>query len=139
MLIMFVANAQTVTKPQAQMRVDEYLIKITGLTTDTLGAVQTTINVPIYINKNDDVYFTSRLKLDSLSGSVAVPVILQAREFTSDAWTDLDTITFNGTQSDTTMAFYNRTTKTIYNHYNFKISRTDGKAKLREILFQVKK
>lgn len=139
MIMAFVSSAQTVTKPQAQMRLDEYIIKITGLTTDTLGAVQTTINVPIYINKNDDVYFTSRLKLDSLSGSVAIPVIIQAREFTTDTWTNLDTITFNGTQKDTTMSFYNRTTKTIYNYYNFKISRTAGKAKLREILFQVKK
>lgn len=139
MLMLFAASAQTVTKPQITMRLDEYLVKSVGLTTDTVGVGKTVLQIPIYIQKNELTYYDAQLKLDSINGAVKVTATLQGKKFSTDAWSDISSDVYNGLSADTIITFSNTTTKQAYNYYQFKISRTSGTAKINYVFLHVKK
>ena len=59
------------------------------------------------------VKFESNFTLDSVSGDPNVALYIQERMFGTDSWTDLDTITWAGTSTDTTIK-YTYTTSVLY-------------------------
>lgn len=77
-----------------------------------------------------------KVKLDSISGSPATTVYLNAKHFWTDDWTGIDTVTWAGTEADTVFSVSN-TTSNAYRFFNIQfVSDTAGNFQFRPTLLE---
>ena len=84
------------------------------LARDTVSNFDTLYTIEIEHNQDVPVKYRIRQSFDSVSGTPTADIILQGRNFDSDAWVHIDTISWKGTTSDTTIIFEDIDTARYY-------------------------
>jgi len=79
-----------------------------------------------------------KVSLDSVSGTPTCDVKLQGKVFDDDSWTDITTVEWTGTTSDTTFTISETSTAKFYRHYRVYIDTdaTEQKLKVDKILMK---
>lgn len=100
---------------------------------DTIGSADSTWTYTIYPNKGERLYYDIALNIDSVGGTGGVaglvPVILQGRRLSSDTYTNIDTITWIGSASDTTIKFSQVSTAQFYTEYRLSVTAANNSFK----------
>ena len=133
-------SAQTVKK--YTLPVNQYFWNYTGTAADTLGVGQTTWGYETIINKQDGFFYNIRVKVsDKTTGGAGVGTIkLQGKHFSTDAYSDITTISWTGVGSTDTIAPFSQvTTKQYYRYLKILVTRTGGLIKVDYIKNSLKK
>lgn len=108
----------------------EYGYTFTGGVSDTVGAVTTTWNKAIELNKTAGQYYMAQVKVADVTVGAKVTVALQGKYFQSDSYTTIGTVTWYGGGTDTTINFAGVTNKVYYNYLNVLATRVAAKGKV---------
>ena len=88
----------------------------TGVDADTLSADETwSYSVLSYSDYGK--FHNVKVNLDSISGTPTCDIKLQGKVFSDDSWTDIETVSWAGTTSDTTFTFSEASTAKYYRYY----------------------
>jgi len=125
---------------QKQLDPNIYVLEYTGVATDTIGVGVTTWNYPVSINKTDGLFYDMEVKVADVTSGSAGTVKLQGKYWSSDAYTDITTVTWTGVGStDSIIDYLSHTNKTYYRFYNVLVTRTAGKFKVVHVKQSYKK
>lgn len=81
----------------------------------------------VNVNKSNDLLYDIQVKLDSLSGDPEVEAFVLGRYFDEDDWVGVDdTVTWDGTESDTTFKFQEHSTGQYYRQYKLMLDFNTG-------------
>lgn len=88
-----------------------------GTANDTIGIVDSTWAKTFSVaNRYDALKQVVRVKVDEVAGTGNIPFVWQGKNFNSDAWTTITTVTYKGGGSDTTF-FFDQSTAKPYRFY----------------------
>lgn len=132
-LTLFLAStisAVTTIARKTRLSPNTYLLKYTGLVSDTVGVTNTTWSYEINTNKLDGYFYDFRVKVsDGAAGAGTIK--LQTKAFESDAYDDITTITWTGIGSTDTIAPFTQVSTKVYKRYvRILFTRTAGTAKV---------
>jgi hypothetical protein len=111
--------------------------KYNGIASDTVNADETW-DYWLANRQDYSMLHDIRVKLDSVSGTPTCDVKLQAKVFKDDIWSDVATVSWTGTSSDTTFTFSEQSTAKFYRHYRIYLDtdETPQQLKVNEIEFK---
>lgn len=96
-----------------------------GVATDTIGAGNTTWSKVITVVVPYPVAYVFQVKVSDRAAGAAATVALQAKNFATDAYSTLSTVTWTGVGStDSVITFDSGTNKLKYNYYKLLVTRT---------------
>jgi hypothetical protein len=128
------SSAQVLLKP------DKYIWEYTGLASDTIGVGTKVWQKSVQLNKIDGVYYNAKIKVSDVVAGATATIIRESKIFEDDVWTPIDSVLWTGVGStDTTIVFTSNTNKTYDRYLNFKVRRTEGKAKIEKVQLSIKK
>lgn len=132
-LIAFVAIALSVsaqvTSPASQLGMDTWYGEYTfSATTDTssAGGAWSKIIMP---NKPDRLFYDYRVKVTEVSATTSATITFKGKKIDTDNWTPIDTLTYHGTGTDTTVTFAEVATSTFWRFHQIVIAPANGKLK----------
>lgn len=100
-----------------------------GVATDTIGAGTTTWSKAVEVAIPNQASYVFQVKLSDRGAGGAASVVLKAKNFASDAYSTLTTVTWTGVGStDSVITFNSTTNKYNYNYYQVLITRTANMA-----------
>lgn len=111
----------------------------TGVTTDTVGASQTSWQMEIVPNKIDALYSNHSISLSRTpliaDTACLVQVVFQGKYFATDGWSTLGSAFFYGKAGlmDTVVTCPQFTNRVGYNHYQVLLNRTTGRVKVNNV------
>jgi hypothetical protein len=117
----------------------KYIYTYTGVATDTVGAVGTTWNKAVQLNKLDGLFYNASVKVSDVTAGAKCSVALQGKVFAEDAYTTITTVTWYGGGTDTTILFTQNTNKVYWRYLNVHVTRLAMKAKVNKINLSLKK
>lgn len=140
-LIFIIACMFAFVAMQAQtvLPTTKYVYSYTGVATDTVGAVSTTLSKAIQLNKLDGLFYNASVKVSDVTAGAKCSVALQGKIFAEDAYTTITTVTWYGGGTDTTILFTQNSNKIYYRYLNFLVTRVATKAKVDKINLSLKK
>jgi hypothetical protein len=104
------------TDADAQLGYDETFIYFTGATADTIGVADSIWTFTVRKKADAGLYFYTYMELDSLDGTAnIVDIIRQKRVTLNESWTNIDTVTWHVTSTDT--SFSKNTSSSQYGEY----------------------
>jgi len=124
---------------QTVLPIEKYIFSYVGISTDTVGVGTTVLNKAIQLNKLDGIFYNAKVKVSDVTAGATCTIALQGKIFSSDTYTTINTYTWYGGGTDTTVLFTSNTNKVYWRYLNFKITRTANKAKLTSIDLSIKK
>lgn len=95
---------------------------------DTVSTVNTPFDIQLLIGGDYPRQYDFKIKLDSISSPVA-SVILQGKLWSDDTYVGIDTVSWAGTSSDTTIKFIGHT-DVYYRYFNTKVVVSSGKLQI---------
>jgi hypothetical protein len=110
---------------------DVYVIEWYGEASDTVSLVDTlwTKQFTPAANNASSYFYDFAIKLkEHKSGTGRTDCFLLGKKFNADAWTNIDTIKYYSTGTDTTIKFTQNTTKKFWNHYGIRLEKQLGTA-----------
>lgn len=127
-LFVLTAFGQKETTLSAKDPKGSWLLETNLASSDTIGKNDSIWYYTIFPNKGERLYYDIAINIDSVGGTGGVvglvPVILKGRRLASDAFTNIDTITWIATASatnDTTIKFSQVSTAQFYTEYQLYI------------------
>ena len=111
-----------------------YIYQYTGATRDTLGAVQDSILIPLYIECPNPTYYDFKVRIHENVSACNVAVQLKGKKYSTDTYTTITTLTYKGVGTDTTLLFTQVSTLQHYNYYQLVFKRVANKAKITDIV-----
>lgn len=112
----------------------------TGVSTDTIGAGTTTWTKSVQVVLPYPVAYVFQVKVSDRGAGGAATVALKAKNFATDAYSTLTTVTWTGVGStDSVITFNSTTNKHNYNYYQVLVTRTANKATVNWLKAYVKK
>lgn len=139
LIIAIISLSFVTAQAQALLSADKYFWEYKGNATDTVGATVTVWQSAVQLNKVDGLYYNAKVKVADVVAGAGARVIMEGKIFADDAWTPIDSITWYGGNTDTTVVFTHNTNKTYHRYLNFKVRRTAQKAKVSYIGLSLKK
>lgn len=129
------------TSKQITLKPEQYILSYTGVAADSVNSAtkDSTWNMVVRLNKGAKLRYNAKVKVGDLTAGATAKVILQGRNFATDAWTTITTVVWKGAGTDTTAVFTGVSADTYYRHLNFKLSGTANKAKILKIDLSVRK
>jgi hypothetical protein len=129
LLLLMIACFTIQAQYSKTLGVGEYGIGYTGLAKDTVSATDTAFTYEYTVNKATPLFYNIACKVLKVSaGSCSISI--QGRIFNTDAYTNITTYTFAGSQADTTVVFTQNTTAQFYRTYRIKVLYVSGKTKV---------
>lgn len=101
-------------------------------TADSLGVVQDSIAIPIYIASPDSTFGYFRVKLKEVTSPANIIVQYQVKSHVLDSWTTAVTKTYAGTGTDTTIKFKSIAPYISYQYQRVLLIRSANKAYLED-------
>lgn len=138
LLIAFLTITMVCTA-QVKLLPGKYFLNHAGLATDTVGAVGTTWNYPIFVNKGFGYFYINAVKVQEVTSDFKCSIKLQGKNRSTESYSDITTLYYYGTGTDSTLNFSNVSTKTNYNYLNYLVTRISGKGKVVFCDFNIKK
>ncbi|HRY33404.1 MAG TPA: hypothetical protein P5531_10600 [Bacteroidales bacterium] len=96
------------------LKSDQYYQDITFSTRDTITDNDTLYTVDYDLNKAMPVKYNVAVKLTKVSGAPLVVASLQGKVFSTDTWTNITSVTWHGSSSDTTIKYTQNSTAQYY-------------------------
>lgn len=124
---------------QTVLPVKKYIYEYKGVASDSVGTVDTTWNKAIQLNKLDGLFYNAAVKVSDLTPDAACTIKLQGKIFATDPYTDITTLKWTGTGTDTTFVFTGNTNKIYYRYLNFLVTGTANKTKIDFVKLSLKK
>ena len=108
--------------------------------TDTVSSTDTLFQVRIFTNQDYAYYYNIKHTLDSVSGNPAASIYLKGRNFDTETWSNIDTVSWVGTTSDTTFYYNSVSSRSFYRQlliYHDAISDSTQKYKLTNLEIKI--
>lgn len=138
-LMLILSVGAVAIQAQTVLPTTKYIYSYTGVASDTVGAVETTWNKAIQLNKLDGLFYNASVKVSDSTVGAKCSVALQGKIFAEDAYTTITTVTWYGGGTDTTILFTQNTNKIYYRYLNVLVTRVAAKAKVSKINISLKK
>ena len=124
---------------QTVLPTNKYIYEYTGAASDSVGVVNTTWNKAIQLNKLDGLFYNAAVKVSDITANATCTIKLQGKMFATDTYTDITTLAWTGTGTDTTFVFTGNTNKIYYRYLNFLVTGTANKTKIDFVKLSLKK
>jgi hypothetical protein len=126
-LVAIAVNGQDKSVSKELNRIDCFF-NYPGVTADTCGVTQDTIEYKWFVNKEYDLLYDVQCKVQEIRGRGVNTISLQGRKFSNDAWTNITSITYYGGGTDTTVNFTQHTIASVvpYNHLRVYITKANS-------------
>lgn len=126
-IVAMAINAQDRSK-SFELQRDDIFARYTGVSADSVGVTQDTLEYKWFVNKEYDLLYDVQVKQTELRGRGLNTVSLQGRKFSTDAWTNITSVTYYGGGTDTTINFTQHTIASVvpYNHLRVYITKNNS-------------
>lgn len=139
LLVAFFAMSFAQSSAQVLLKADNYIWEYTGLASDTVSANDVIWTKSIQLNKVDGLYYNAKVKVSDVTANSQCRVIMQQKIFDSDTYAAIDSITWYGGGTDTTLVFTHNTNKTYHRNLRFVVRYIANKPKITYIGLSLKK
>lgn len=115
-----------------QFKPTEYFNEYSGAASDTISNNDSLFSIEYQLNKAEPVKYNVAVKLTKVSGTPRVVAKLQGKVFSADTYSDITTVTWYGTSSDTTIKYTQNSTAQYYRYFKlyFDANTTAQKSKV---------
>jgi hypothetical protein len=137
LLILFLFVLAFSVKAQDEHYEDVYYDQYIGQAEDTITSNQATWNYWFNSGKRTKFYYNIAVLLDS-TDTPDMNIKLQERDFTFESWSDVTSVDWSGTSSDTTIYLTDESTGVLHRQLRVLVTRTSGSAKIDDIYFEFK-
>ncbi|MFZ4798265.1 MAG: hypothetical protein ACOYMA_12285 [Bacteroidia bacterium] len=128
-LIMFLMLCVAFTLSAQKITPTVWSYAYTGIASDTIGAVTTTWTKSVEIATPYQSSYVVQLKISDKVAGAAATVVLKGKNFATDTYATITTVTWTGTGStDSVITFNSTTNKYNYNYLQVLVTRTANKA-----------
>ena len=116
LLIMLISLVSFSQDKQKSLNINQYYYEYSLGASDTVSNNDTLWYAQLFLNKTEPIKYDIQVKVDSLSGTPTTDISLQGKVFESDSWTNITTVSWAGTTSDTTFTYTENSTAKYYRY-----------------------
>lgn len=130
-LLLFVLNVSAQVERNDRVSKGNYYASYSAGANDTITSNDDFAYIVYDNGQFTKYYINASVKLDSIDAP-EVDVTLQGRDFNHESWSDISSVTWTGTSSDTTIVTGDESSGVLYRQNRILFEHTSGEAKLTE-------